>query len=136
MYKKLKYKYHSNNELPENDNEYIIVFGSNERGAHGRGMALIAKERYGAVYGEYVGLTGRCYAIPTKDKYIRTLSLKNIQQYIGIFKELTHNRPELKFYVTGIGTGLAGYKHRDIAPFFRGCNTNCNFPIQWKQFIE
>ena len=49
------------------DNE-IFVFGSNESGIHGAGAAFLANKKFGAVYGEGIGLFGKSYAIPTKDK--------------------------------------------------------------------
>ena len=52
------------NELKENE---IFVFGSNPEGRHGAGTAKIAKEKFGAVYGVGRGLTGQCWALPTKN---------------------------------------------------------------------
>ena len=49
-------------ELKENE---IFVFGSNLAGAHGGGAARLAYNRFGAEWGEGVGLHGRTYAIPT-----------------------------------------------------------------------
>ena len=49
-------------ELKENE---IFVFGSNLAGAHGGGAARFAYERFGAVWGEGMGLHGQTYAIPT-----------------------------------------------------------------------
>ena len=43
-------------ELRENE---IFVFGSNLAGAHGGGAAWLAYRRFGAVWGEGVGLHGR-----------------------------------------------------------------------------
>jgi hypothetical protein len=43
------------------------VFGSNTEGRHGLGSALIAREKFGAIYGQAEGLQGRSYAIITKD---------------------------------------------------------------------
>lgn len=43
-------------ELKENE---IFVFGSNLAGAHGGGAARFAYERFGAVWGEGVGLHGQ-----------------------------------------------------------------------------
>jgi hypothetical protein len=38
---------------------------------HGAGAAYTANRLFGAVYGVGVGMAGRCYAIPTKDKNIK-----------------------------------------------------------------
>lgn len=51
-------------ELTDNQ---IFVFGSNTQGRHGKGAALTAKEKFGAVYGQASGLQGKSYAIVTKD---------------------------------------------------------------------
>ena len=136
MPKLRKYKYHKDGTLPENLKEYIFVFGSNTRGAHGKGAAIVAKEQFGAEYGVGVGLTGRAYAIPTKDRYIRTLSLIEIKHYINLFRDFTHNRPDLKFWITGVGCGLAGYSSSQIAPYFSQCNTNCDFPHMWIPYLR
>lgn len=136
MPRKRKYKYHEDGILPPSDADYYFVFGSNLRGAHGKGAALVAKELYGAEYGIGIGVTGKCYCIPTKDRFIRTLPLSSIRHSIALFIEFTHSRPELNFWVTAVGCGLAGYKHSDIAPMFAGANTNCNFPKQWIPFLH
>ena len=46
----------------------IFVFGSNLAGRHGKGAALDAKNKYGAIYGVGFGRTGNSYAIPQKTK--------------------------------------------------------------------
>ena len=48
--------------LKENE---IFVFGSNLAGAHGGGAARIAYEKFGAIWGQGVGLQGQSYGIPT-----------------------------------------------------------------------
>ena len=54
----------------------IFVFGSNLAGRHGKGAAKYARNNLGAVYGVGEGLTGDCYALPTKDYNIKTRPLK------------------------------------------------------------
>ena len=49
-------------ELKENQ---IFVFGSNLAGMHGGGAARLAYDRFGAVWGQGVGLQGQSYGIPT-----------------------------------------------------------------------
>lgn len=136
MPKKRKYKYHQDGTLPEDGGDWIFVFGSNTRGIHGKGAAVIAKEQFGAVFGTGVGLTGKSFAIPTKDRFLRSMSLAAIKHYAMLFVDFTCSRPDLQFWVTSVGCGLAGYKPEQIAPFFIGSNTNCNFPKQWAKFIE
>jgi hypothetical protein len=96
----------------------IFVFGSNLAGRHGRGAALIARERFDAKYGEGIGRTGQCYAIPTKDQNIQTLPISRIHPYIIDFFWYAVKHPELEFLVSRVGCGLAGYKPKDIAPLF------------------
>ena len=48
--------------LKENE---IFVFGSNLAGSHGGGAARLAYNRFGAIWGQGVGLQGQSYAIPT-----------------------------------------------------------------------
>ena len=70
----------------------VFVFGSNLAGMHGGGAAYVAFRQFGAVMGCGVGLRGQSYAIPTM--------------------------PELFFYVTRIGCGIAGFRDKEIAPLF------------------
>ena len=136
MGKRLKYKYHRDGEIPLPGTRSIFVFGSNDRGAHGKGAALIAKDLYGAEYGVGSGLMGRCYGIPTKDRFMRTKSLYEIKRDVDFFVKFTHSRPDLDFWITSVGCGLAGYKGWQVGVFFKGCNTNCNFPKNWRPYVE
>lgn len=114
----------------------IFVFGSNLAGRHGKGAALHARQHHGAINGFGHGRMGNAYAIPTKDENIRTLPLDSIRRYVAIFVAYAKNHPELRFQVTAIGTGLAGYKHEDIAPMFKGAPSNCRLPDEWARFVE
>lgn len=96
----------------------IFVFGSNEAGRHGAGAALIAKQRFGAKSGKGVGLAGQTYAIPTKNAKLKVLPLSEISNYVNEFIQFAKSTPELTYYVTEIGCGLAGYTPKDIAPLF------------------
>ena len=48
------------------DNQ-IFVFGSNTQGRHGKGAALTARVKFGAIYGNPEGIQGKSFAIITKD---------------------------------------------------------------------
>lgn len=101
----------------------IFVFGSNLAGRHGAGAALTARQKYGAIYGQGSGPQGYSYAIPTKDAQLRTLPLYEIQMYVNRFLKYvacqsSRNR-QMKFKVTAIGCGLAGYTPEQIAPMFQ-----------------
>lgn len=98
-------------ELKQNE---IFVFGSNLAGAHGGGAARLAYNKFGAIWGEGVGLHGQSYAIPTMQGGVET-----IRPYVDDFIRFARTRPELKFYVTQIGCGIAGFKIREIAPLFQ-----------------
>jgi len=110
----------------------IFVFGSNLAGRHGKGAALYARNSHGAEYGVGVGRTGNAYAIPTKDKRLRTLPLTRIAKYVSEFLDYARSHPELKFEVTKIGCGLAGYQEHEIRPMFAGAPMNCYLPDWWR----
>ena len=96
--------------LKENE---IFVFGSNLGGMHGGGAARAAYNRFGAVWGQGVGLQGQSYAIPTMQGGVET-----IKPYVDEFIEFAIAHKEYKFLVTRIGCGIAGFRVRDIAPLF------------------
>jgi len=95
-----------------NDNE-IFVFGSNIQGHHGGGAALDALKNFGAIMGQGVGLQGQSYGIPTMQG-----GVKDIKPYVDEFIAFAKAHPELKFLVTRIGCGIAGFKDKEIAPLF------------------
>ena len=94
------------------DNE-VFVFGSNLGGFHGGGAARVAHQRFGAVWGQGVGLQGQSYAIPTMQGGVET-----IKPYVDEFIEFAKAHPELTFLVTPIGCGIAGFTTDEIAPLF------------------
>ena len=94
------------------DNE-IFVFGSNLAGAHGGGAAWLAYQRFGAIWGQGVGLQGKSYAIPTMQGGVET-----IKPYVDEFIGFARQHPELRFLVTRIGCGIAGFEPEEIAPLF------------------
>lgn len=113
----------------------IFVFGSNLAGIHGAGAARYAYDCRGAQWGVSYGPTGECFAIPTKDKSIRTLRLSTIEMAIAGFITAARKYPSVKFQVTRIGCGLAGLKDEDIAPLFKDAPDNCYFDDEWKPFL-
>lgn len=98
-----------------NENE-VFVFGSNLGGMHGGGAARTAYENFGAVWGEGVGHFGKTYAIPTMQGGVET-----IKPYVDQFIAYAAEHPELTFYVTRIGCGIAGFRDEEIAPLFKDC---------------
>ena len=97
-------------ELKENE---IFVFGSNLAGAHGGGAARLAYNRFGAVWGEGVGLHGQTYAIPTMQGGVDT-----IKPYVDAFIRFAKEHNRLTFLVTRIGCGMAGFRDEEIAQLF------------------
>ena len=92
----------------------IFVFGSNLAGAHRGGAARLAYERFGAIWGQGVGLQGQCYAIPTMHG-----GIEDIKPYVEEFICFAQSNLDLTFYVTRIGCGIAGFKVEEIAPLFK-----------------
>lgn len=95
------------------NNGEIFVFGSNLKGLHGGGAARLAYERFGAIWGQGVGLQGSCYGIPTMHGGVDA-----IKPYVDEFIEFAKNHTESTFLVTKIGCGIAGFKEEEIAPLF------------------
>ncbi len=98
----------------------IFVFGSNLAGAHGGGAALLAMQKFGAVWGQGVGMQGEdtgmqghSYAIPTMHG-----GPEAIKPYVDDFIEFAKQHPELTFLVTEIGCGIAGFTPDEMAPLF------------------
>ncbi len=114
-------------ELKPNE---IFVFGSNLAGAHGGGAAFIAFRKFGAKWGQGVGLQGQSYAIPTMQGSVET-----IKPYVDEFIEFARHHPEYKFLVTRIGCGIAGFQDKEIAPLF-GNAVDLENVILPKEFVE
>lgn len=91
----------------------IFVFGSNLSGMHGGGAARLAYQKFGAIWGQGVGLQGQSYGIPTMQGGVDTL-----KPYVDEFIEFAKTHPQLKFLVTEIGCGIAGFSVEEIAPLF------------------
>jgi hypothetical protein len=98
----------------------IFVFGSNRAGRHGKGAALWAVKKFGAIYGTGEGLRGQSYAIPTKDaqKCLGILPTAEIYKHVTKFLDFARSRPDLKFLCTPVGCGYAHYTPDDMAPLF------------------
>jgi hypothetical protein len=102
------------NSLAENE---IFVFGSNLSGFHGGGAAHLAM-KWGAIWGQGVGLQGKTYAVPTMFN-----SIDKIKLYVDDFIVFAKEHSELKFLVTEIGCGIAGWTVAEIAPLFAAAVT-------------
>lgn len=108
----------------------IFVFGSNLEGLHGGGAALLAYERFGAVWGQGTGLQGKSYGIPTMHGGIDTIA-----PYVDEFIAFAREHKELKFLVTEIGCGIAGFTVGEMAPLFKDAMDEENIYLP-QRFID
>lgn len=112
-------------ELAPNE---VFVFGSNLAGAHGGGAALLAYRKFGAIWGQGVGLQGQSYGIPTMHGGVDA-----IKPYVDEFIEFAKTRPDLIFLVTRVGCGIAGFTNEEISPLFAKAHDvpNIILPAGW-----
>jgi len=117
----------------------VFVFGSNLFGIHAGGTAKLALDKFGAKWGQGVGLQGKSYAIPTMldvptPTCRRALPLRYIKFYVNEFLDVAKTYPLKDFLVTKIGCGIAGYAIKDIAPMFISCPSNVIVPQEFAEF--
>ncbi len=115
-------KYDDGGYICELDDGEIFVFGSNGFGSHGAGAAAMAVRKFGAIDGQAEGLQGQSYAINTMDGF------KVMKEQVGRFVEFAREHPDLKFLVTEIGCGIAGYSPEQVAPLFKDVPENVVLP--------
>ncbi len=132
-YNGIERPFHTPNAISSLKPDEVFVFGSNLQGRHGGGAARVAQMKFGAIWGQGVGLQGQSYAIPTMQGGVETIE-PYVDQFITFAKEHT----ELFFYVTRIGCGIAGFKNQDIAPLFIDALTleNVCLPESFTKIIE
>ena len=110
----------------------IFVFGSNIKGAHLGGAARAAYNKFGAEWGNGEGLQGNSYALPTME------GIDSTKEAVNHFTEYAKAHQELKFYVTPVGCGIAGYTSKEIGPLFKDAADlpNVFLPISfWKVLV-
>ena len=120
---------HTPDMISELKTDEVFVFGSNLEGMHGGAAAYTAFKKFGAAMGCGVGQRGQSYAIPTMHG-----GVEDIRPYVDEFIRYAAEHPELFFYVTRVGCGIAGFKDREIAPLFavaRGLANVC-LPKGWR----
>ena len=113
-----------------NENEFF-VFGSNDRGNHGLGAALKAKESFGAIQKQASGLQGKSFAVRTKlfqndiltnydklDDNNKNSLHKMIKEDLLSLRTEALNNPKNKYYVTQIGTKSANIPEVTMKRFF------------------
>lgn len=110
----------------------VFVFGSNIHGMHGGGAAAFAYRNFGAVWGQGVGLQGQSYAIPTMEGGVDYVA-GYVNEFIGFAKA----HPELFFWVTRIGCGIAGFTEEEIASLFKEAADleNVALPKEFRKII-
>ena len=108
----------------------IFVFGSNLEGLHGGGAALLAYERFGAVWGQGTGLQGKSYGIPTMHGGVDVIA-----PYVDDFIAFAREHRELRFLVTEIGCGIAGFTVGEMAPLFKDAMDEENIYLP-QRFID
>ena len=123
-------KYDENGYITELEKNEVFVFGSNGYGAHNGGAAATAVHKFGAKMGQAEGLQGQSYAINTMD------SEDEMFEQIDRFLTFAKNHPELKFLVTEIGCGIAGYSPEQIAPHFKNHSENVGLPDAFIQILK
>lgn len=100
----------------------IFVFGSNTQGRHGKGSALIAKEKFGAIYGQSKGLQGQSYAIVTKDltkSNHPSISKEQIIEQIEKLYQFAIENKDKEFLVAyKVGKNLNSYSSQEMADMF------------------
>ena len=103
--------------------DQIFVFGSNTQGRHGKGAALTARLRFGAIYGNPEGIQGKSFAIITKDLTKKTHPSRSIAQIISQINKLYEYatlHPDKEFiiaYKCG-NNNLNAYSSHDMAKMF------------------
>ena len=118
-------KHYIGNIIPEPNT--IFVFGSNPEGRHGAGSAKVAREKFGAIYGQGEGLQGHAYALPTKDLRVkenngyRSISKEQIIENIKKLYKCANEHPNLDFkiaYRNVFEKSLNGYTGIEMIKMF------------------
>jgi hypothetical protein len=63
---------------------------------------------------------------------MEVLPLESIKASAAQFIEYALANPKLKFFVTRVGCGLAGYLDDEIQPMFLDAPDNCSLPEVWR----
>jgi hypothetical protein len=123
----------------------IFVFGSNLSGIHSRGAALDAVKYHGAIRYQARGLQGSAYAIPTRGLHhyrfgkhtfdARTLDeiALDASEFIAFAAD---QLLEMRFNLTRVGCGNAGFSDAEMAPLFNGWSDNVVIPKEWELYAS
>lgn len=126
------------------DANTIFVFGSNPEGRHGAGAAKVAREHFGAIYGQGEGLQGNAYALPTKDLRVkknrgfRSIPREQIIENIKKLYQTARENPSKQFKVAyrnkPTETSLNGYTGAEMIEMFKAAGSipsNIYFSEEW-----
>ena len=125
------------------DANTIFVFGSNPEGRHGAGAAKVAREKFGAIYGQGEGLQGNAYALPTKDlrvkenNSLRSISEGQIIESIKKLYDTARQNPDKQFKIAYRNTATAslnGYTGLEMIDMFLKAGSipsNIVFSKEW-----
>ena len=119
----------------------VFVFGSNDRGNHGAGAAKTAVDKFGAIYKQASGRQGQSFAVRTKmyqdgnlleynkltEENKKNMDSMTVQDLNNLRLEALAN-PGTKYYVTQIGTKLAGRTVEQMKSFFERMNSKFGIP--------
>ena len=110
----------------------VFVFGSNLAGRHGKGAALTARQRFGAVNGQGQGLQGNAYGLPTKDERLRVRSLDEIGASLDQLAADAALHGDRTFYLTRVGQGLASLSEEVIRERVEAAGMPANVRPWWE----
>ena len=121
------------------------------QGRHGAGAAKVAREQFGAVYGQGEGLQGNSYALPTKDLRViknngfRSISPLQIERNIAKLYTTAKQNPEKDFCIAYTNTdkpSLNGYTGKEMAQMFLNADGADNIPENiifsetWEKYLK
>ena len=106
----------------------VIVVSTNALGAHIGGAAQYAHKHFGLKWGIGEGLSGQTYALPTMS------GIADFAQAAMRFQMFAELSPDLTFFLTKVGCGIAGYDERLISGLFLTHPSNVIRPKGWPPF--
>jgi len=98
--------------------DQVFVVGTNLDGAHAGGAAKVAFEHFGAIWGVGEGLTGQTYALPTLGHGFSKMPMREVREHVRIFLGCVKTNPHKTFWLTPVGTGIAGLSFDEVASLF------------------
>ena len=117
----------------------IFVFGSNCAGRHGKGSALFAKQKCGAIYGQASGLQGNSYAIITKDltksvhpSISKEFIIEQIQELYDFAKSEDGIKYDFIVAYSGTEINLNNYTNQEMADMFSSYSIPNNFVFEYE----